>query len=253
MRNLNQILFDNEARHLDRFGALLAVTCVAIVAQMLFDLDDATDSLSSTIGAAIVTTLVGLTLLLAERAAGVRHRWQLISDAFIAVGIAYLLLLVVLEIFAGKAALPSYATSAPPVVVVVLAVFAPIAVVWRLVQHRRVTTATLLGGVAGFLLIANAFNFAFRAVDSVSSSPFFGAEEPTTSFMYFSIVTITTLGYGDLSPATTWARLLSTTEAIIGQVYLVTVVAMIVGLFAQQHVKTVKDAADGQAGSEPEH
>jgi voltage-gated potassium channel Kch len=63
-------------------------------------------------------------------------------------------------------------------------------------------------------------------------------EESTTSFMYFSLVTVTTLGYGDLSPVTDWARLLATTEAVIGQVYLVTVVAMLVGLFAQQRVGT---------------
>lgn len=235
MRSVNETLFDDEATHLDRFGVLLLVTTLAIVAQMLFDVGAAPDTISQTVGATIVTTLVGIMLLLAIRAAGVRRRWTAIADAFVLLGIGALLVLLLVEIFVNDAASFSFRVT-PPIVVVALAVFSPIAVVWRLTRHRRVTTATLLGSVTGFLLIANAFNFAFRAADSLGSTPFFGAEESTTSFMYFSLVTITTTGYGDLSPVTNWARLLSTTEAVIGQVYLVTVVAMIVGLFAQQRI-----------------
>jgi hypothetical protein len=52
--------------------------------------------------------------------------------------------------------------------------------------------------------------------------------------MYFSLVTITTLGYGDLAAVEPLGRLLTTIEAVIGQVYLVTFVAMIVGLMVEQ-------------------
>jgi voltage-gated potassium channel Kch len=51
--------------------------------------------------------------------------------------------------------------------------------------------------------------------------------------MYFSLTTITTVGYGDLTAQTHLGRLLANSEAVIGQVYLVTFVAMIVGLRAQ--------------------
>jgi hypothetical protein len=91
----------------------------------------------------------------------------------------------------------------------------------------------LLGAVSAFLLIATAFDFVFLTVDAYQTTPFFGSEEPTTSFIYYSLVTITTLGYGDLAAATDVGRLASTAEAVVGQVYLVTVVAMIVGLLAQ--------------------
>jgi hypothetical protein len=237
VRRVNDILFDNEAKHLDRFGLLLIITALAIVAQMLFDVDTASESVPVTLGATVVTALVGLALLLAIRAAGVRRRWTRIADLLVGLGLALLVVLMLSGVFTDDPSGFSF-SSTPPIVVVVLALFSPVAVVWRLAQHRRVTTATLLGAITGFLLIANAFNFAFRAADSLGSTPFFGVEESTTSFMYFSLVTVTTLGYGDLSPVTDWARLLATTEAVIGQVYLVTVVAMLVGLFAQQRVGT---------------
>lgn len=81
-------------------------------------------------------------------------------------------------------------------------------------------------------MIAVAFNYAFLAADAYQP-PFFGQPEPTTSFMYYSLVTATTLGYGDPGAATNLGRLLSTSEAVIGQVFLVTFVAMLVGLLAQ--------------------
>ena len=58
--------------------------------------------------------------------------------------------------------------------------------------------------------------------------------DSTTSFMYFSLVSITTVGYGDLAAATDLGRLLAASEALVGQVYLVTFVAMIVGLRIRQ-------------------
>ena len=66
----------------------------------------------------------------------------------------------------------------------------------------------------------------------MSGQPFFSQPEPTTSYMYFSLTTITTTGYGDFTSSTEFGRLLSMAEAVIGQVYLVTFVALLVGLFA---------------------
>ena len=50
-------------------------------------------------------------------------------------------------------------------------------------------------------------------------------------FYYFSLITMTTVGYGDMLPLTTAARTLSTLEAIIGQVYLTILVARLVGMY----------------------
>ena len=53
-------------------------------------------------------------------------------------------------------------------------------------------------------------------------------------FTYFSLVTITTLGYGDMVPRTSLASSLATLEAVVAQLYLVTAVAWLVGVHVTQ-------------------
>ena len=57
----------------------------------------------------------------------------------------------------------------------------------------------------------------------------FGAERSITA-LYYSFVTLTTLGYGDITPVSASARMLSVVEAIIGQLYIAVLVARMVGL-----------------------
>ena len=105
------------------------------------------------------------------------------------------------------------------------------------------TAQTLAGSISAFLLIALLGNYAFLTVDSLGSTPFFGTDESTTVFMYYSLVTLTTLGYGDFSAATEAGRFLSTTEAVLGQVFLVTFVAAIVSMHTGRLVRERHEAA----------
>ena len=114
---------------------------------------------------------------------------------------------------------------------------APVAVVRRVLLHKKTTIQTLIGAVTAYLLMAVAFTLIFLSLDGTQGSFFFGAEQPTTSFMYFSLVTITTTGYGDLAAVAPIGRMLATFEAVIGQVYLVTFVAMIVGRLVEQQAR----------------
>jgi drug/metabolite transporter (DMT)-like permease len=116
----------------------------------------------------------------------------------------------------------------------VLAVLAPVVIVRRLLQHREVTMRTLAGAISTYLLIPVAFQFVFLFVDGLLPNGFFGRQQPPTSFMYFSLTTVTTVGYGDLAPASNIGRLLATVEALIGQVFLVTFVALLVGLLGER-------------------
>jgi hypothetical protein len=128
----------------------------------------------------------------------------------------------------------AFQRSGPPVVRTLLAVVTPVAVVRRLASHRTVNSSTLTGAISAFLLISLAAHYLFLSIDVFQAEPFFGQPEPTTRFMYFSLVTLTTLGYGDLTPATDLAGLAANVEAVTGQVFLVTFVAGLVGLLIGQ-------------------
>ena len=68
-----------------------------------------------------------------------------------------------------------------------------------------------------YLLIAIAFFYVFLTLEVAQASIFFAQEEPTGSLMYFSLSTITTVGFGDLFAISQPGRLFANTEAVIGQ------------------------------------
>ncbi|OLE38556.1 MAG: hypothetical protein AUG48_01410 [Actinobacteria bacterium 13_1_20CM_3_68_9] len=90
---------------------------------------------------------------------------------------------------------------------------------------------TMFGVLCIYLLIGSLFAFVDGVVDSVGATAFFAqtAHATASDLLYFSFATVTTVGYGDLTAATDVARSLAIAEALIGQIYLVTVVAVIVG------------------------
>ena len=89
---------------------------------------------------------------------------------------------------------------------------------------------TVLGAICIYVLIGMMFSFIYATIDLLGSDPFFVQTNVATTadYLYFSFVTITTVGYGDFTAATGLGRALASVEALLGQVYLVTVVAAIV-------------------------
>jgi hypothetical protein len=243
------ILFDDQSRYLDRFGLVLVLTILAIVALALIDLSAPPGDLVAGLASVATSILVGATLLLAMRASGIRLKWRRVADVLVAVVLALIVAQVVYGLVTGA---ELYAhSSTRPVTLLVLAALAPLVVVRRLLQHRTVSRGTLFGAISAFLLLPIAFTYAFLTIDGLQGSAFFGSVQPTTSFMYFSLTTITTVGYGDLTAVTPFARLIATAEAVSGQVYLVTFVAMLVGLRAQHWASGRKndDAAEETNGA----
>jgi hypothetical protein len=238
------ILFDDQSRYLDRFGLVLALTILAIVALALVDLSAPAGDLVAGLASIATSILVGATLLLAMRASGLRLKWRRVADVLVAFVLFIIILQIVWGLFSDT---PLFAREGTrPLTLLVLAALAPLVVVRRLLKHRTVTTGTLFGAISAFLLLPIMFTYAFLTVDGLQGSPFFGSVQPTTSFMYFSLTTITTVGYGDLTAITPFARLVATTEAVSGQVYLVTFVAMLVGLRAQHWASGRRQDASGQ-------
>ncbi|WP_344937374.1 potassium channel family protein [Actinoplanes nipponensis] len=107
---------------------------------------------------------------------------------------------------------------------------APLAIVRDLGGRRRVDRETMLGALAAYLLIGMAFGFSYACVAALQPGPLFGdAGDPALpQALFFSFVTMTTTGYGDLVPATNPAQSIAVLEALIGQLFLVTAVAKVV-------------------------
>lgn len=113
----------------------------------------------------------------------------------------------------------------------VLYTVAPIVILRHIFQRFSVDTQTMYGAIAAYLLIGMAFAYAFSAISAVQTSPpLFGADGQGTmqQVLFFSFITLTTTGYGNLVPAANPAQTLAVCEAILGQLFLVTAVAKIV-------------------------
>ena len=106
----------------------------------------------------------------------------------------------------------------------------------RVLQHRRVTSETVLGALCAYVLIGLLFAFLFLAVNDLRSGPFFTQPGPhgQSEYLYFSFVALTTLGFGDLSPTVGLPQALTVLEALFGNVFLVTLVARLVTLWVRQ-------------------
>ena len=116
-----------------------------------------------------------------------------------------------------------------------LVIAAPAAILAGAVRHFRaaggVTLTTMFAVLCIYLLLGMAYAYVFGIAGALDSAPFFTAhqEENQSHFLYFSFTTVTTTGFGDFTAGTDLGRSLTITEALIGQIYLVTVVALIIG------------------------
>ena len=106
----------------------------------------------------------------------------------------------------------------------------------RVIRHPRVTHETVLGALCAYILVGLVFAFLYLAVSDLRSGSFFAqpGEHVQSEFLYYSFVTLTTLGFGDLSPSVGLPQALTAIEALLGQIFLVTMVARLVTLWVRQ-------------------
>jgi hypothetical protein len=106
----------------------------------------------------------------------------------------------------------------------------------RIAHHKRVTSETILGATCAYILFGLLFAFVFLALGELRDAPFFAQAGPhdASEYIYFSFVALTTLGFGDLSPAVGLPQALTVIEALLGSVFLVTLVARLVTLWVRQ-------------------
>lgn len=107
------------------------------------------------------------------------------------------------------------------------------AVLGRVLASTEVGSRTILGAISVYAVLGILFTFAYGMVDRIQGGPFFeGHAHPDGSdFIFFSYTTLTTTGYGNLVPGGQPGRMISGLEMMIGQIFLVTLVAGLVSLW----------------------
>jgi hypothetical protein len=127
------------------------------------------------------------------------------------------------------------------VLTILLVVVAPVAILKRLVDHPVISLNTFYGAVCVYLLTAMFFATLYGLIAAITGQQFFAQlsdvpfrDTPAVDYLYFSFVTITTTGYGDFTAATGVGRMTAVLEAIFGQLYLITVVALVVQNLGQK-------------------
>jgi voltage-gated potassium channel Kch len=107
------------------------------------------------------------------------------------------------------------------------------AVLVRVVTTAEVNARTILGAISVYTVLGLLFGFAFEAIARLQDSPFFSGVAHTHhgDFLFFSYTTLTTTGYGDLVPAGQPGQMVATFEMLLGQIFLVTLVAGLVAVW----------------------
>jgi Ion channel len=107
------------------------------------------------------------------------------------------------------------------------------AVLRRVLTSDTVSSRTILGAISVYTSLGILFTWAYSLIDRIEGGGFFGADAATkgSDFLFFSYTTLTTTGYGDLVPAGQVGRMVSGLEMMLGQVFLVTLVAGLVSLW----------------------
>jgi hypothetical protein len=207
--------FSDRLRAPDSYGLLLIHILVLFFAIGLLG--------GSRWGRAVLLFLQGAMLLFAFRTSAVDRRLRHAATWFV-VG------LVVVGAAIATGTTEPWAIASARGLSALLTLAALGAILLRIGRHPVVSGATVLGALCAYLLIGLTFTSLYGFVDVLSSGGLFAMPDPTgLDLLYFSFVTLTTVGYGDLVAADNVGRMLAISEALIGQLYLVTIVALVVG------------------------
>jgi hypothetical protein len=204
----------SETASRDRYGLALLLLIGSVLVFAIVD--------RSAFGLVLLLATQGLTVLVVFQASRLPRRVQR--------GSAVVIALAVVAGIAGVVAGGDRWMWAPAAVGAMLVLAAPVAIVRRLRHHRRIDFSTVLGALCLYVLGGLAFAYTYLLIGDVGGDPFFQqvTRARPVDYVYFSFVTLATLGYGDLTPAGDTGRMIAVTETVLGQLYLVGAVAAIV-------------------------
>jgi voltage-gated potassium channel len=220
-----------------RYGLVLMLALLSTGVQMALP-----DTPPSWLVQALLMAALVITALFAEGAT--RKQWQRVGG-FIGVS---LVLLIAAAITGRGEAERTIMFGLSGVLAAAGAIIVARGVVGGIRSEQRVTLHSVMGALTIYLLAGLIFGFAYSTMDAIAGTPVLshlGANKHPEE-VYFSFITLTTVGYGDIAPITSASRMTSVLEALFGQLYLVTIVAVIVS-----NVGARRPQRQGPLGGEP--
>ena len=115
-----------------------------------------------------------------------------------------------------------------------------ICLITQIARRKKVTARVIMESISGYLLLGMVFSLVVAVVVAIHPEAFsFAAMYPKfgnlayyqSDFIYYSFVTYTTLGYGEIVPQVPYAKSLAVLISVSGQIYLTVIIAMLVGKF----------------------
>jgi Ion channel len=200
------------AREPDSFGLLLVLIVAAMFGALLGG--------RSAAGATIATALAAAVLVFALRTSVAPRRLQR--------AVTFVAPLLVLATLLSHVRPSRIADVATLVATALLVLGALVAVGRRLISHSTIGGPTILGAVCVYLLLGLLFASIYGVLGAVGRIFVQQAHTDVVDLIYFSFITLATVGYGDLTPSRDLLRILAVVESLLGQLYLVTVIAVLV-------------------------
>jgi hypothetical protein len=183
----------------------------------------------------LITALSAITLVLALQAGEVAPRTALlatVAGVILVATVAALALTGTENAGAARLASGLLIAVAPPAIA--------IGVLRGLRARGHTTVQAVLGVLCFYLMIGMFCAFVYGTIDHLGNAPVFANDVAATTAhcLYFSFVTLTTVGYGDVLTRSDLGHTLAVTEALVGQIYLVTVVALLVSDLGSRHTRS---------------
>ena len=231
----------------DRYALVLLLIVASIVSTALVS--------EGPLGLLLPLVFTSLTLLIALSTSNAKPKTQLAGR----IGVSTVFAIVTVAEFTHYVGLARIGYF---VAMLALSVATPVVIARRLWHHPTISTNTVAGAADIYLLIGLLFVVVYASIGAIQAGhldvgaigtgnltphgAFFYSARPTapSDFVYYSFVTLTTVGYGDLSATSEIGRLLSNVEALVGQLYLVTVVAVLVSNIGRSRRQPAADSVE---------
>jgi Ion channel len=218
-----------------RYGVVFVLVLVLV----LFEITAPSGSGSRAVDVALAGA--ALTVTVATSRAG--HRVRRIRS----IAVAAFAAIFVIGIAAG-----AFGLALTFAVIALLLVFIPVALaggILRLVRQAGVTYEVVAGALTIYLIVGLLFGAIILFVARVETGPYFHQSGVSTGdVVYYSFTAMTTTGFGDYTAATPFGHALAVLEMLTGQLYLVTVIGIVVGNYAGRRANRASDERRAGAG-----